>query len=258
MNSHNDCKPAHGIAVKTRFENFNRNGSYLSLSLICVAIVAGCCSVERSRSLGNPNISANTIALQVCSNCHGLHGNSESPNFPNLAAQSQPYLVEQLKSFECHGRSDPAGFEYMWGISARLTDEQTSGLADYFSSRMSARGKARNPELLKNGQTIYEQGIAANNTPACSTCHGAKSEGVQQFPRLAGQHADSPLRSATRICSSALAALGVHCIQFIPMLFYRPLWSNLQRLLFRCGDDLKVSEKIGCTLTLPSTHVLQT
>lgn len=190
MNSHDDCEPAQRITTTTRFKSLKRKGFYLSLSLIFVAIAAGCSSAERSRSLGNPNISANTIALQVCSNCHGVQGISESPNFPNLAAQSQSYLVAQLKSFKSHGRSDPAGFEYMWGISARLTDEQINGLATYFSSQRPAPGKSRNPKLLKDGQAIFEHGITENNTPACSGCHGTKGEGAQQFPRLAGQHAD--------------------------------------------------------------------
>jgi cytochrome c553 len=44
--------------------------------------------------------------------------------------------------------------------------------------------------LFKDGQKIFEDGIAASNTPACSGCHGAHGEGIQQFPRLAGQHAD--------------------------------------------------------------------
>ena len=198
MHNHDNCESGHGIAgiaditAKALFKNFKQKGFYLSLSLTCVAIIVGCSStssVERSRSLGNPNISANTIALQVCSNCHGVQGISESPNFPNLAAQSPLYLVEQLKSFKSHGRSDPAGFEYMWGISARLTDEQISGLAAYFSSQKPAPGKSRNPTLFKDGKTIFEQGIAANNTPACASCHGAKGEGMQQVPRLAGQHA---------------------------------------------------------------------
>ena len=190
MNNHDDCKPAQRIGLTIRYESVNRKGFYLSLSLIFVAMVSGCSPIERSRSLDNPNIPAKAIALQVCSNCHGVRGISESPNFPNLAAQSQPYLIEQLKSFKSHGRSDPAGFEYMWGISARLTDEQIDGLAAYFSSQRSASGKSRNPKLLGEGQAIFEHGMAASNTPACSACHGAKGEGAQQFPRLAGQHAD--------------------------------------------------------------------
>ncbi|AMP00097.1 cytochrome c family protein [Collimonas arenae] len=152
--------------------------------------MAACNLPERSRSLGDPGVAAKTLALQVCSNCHGVQGVSVSPNFPNLAAQSQPYLVEQLKSFKSHGRSDPAGFEYMWGISARLSDEQINGLAAYFSSQPPASGKPGEPALLNEGRKIFAQGIVASNTPACAGCHGAHGEGIQQFPRLAGQHAD--------------------------------------------------------------------
>lgn len=166
------------------------NSIYYAVSLVIVILCSGCSSVDRSRALGDPNVSATTLALQVCSNCHGVQGTSVSPNFPNLAAQTPLYIESQLKSFKGHGRFDPAGFEYMWGISARLTDEQISGLAKYFSSQKPASGKSLDPKLVAEGQAIFDHGIAANNTPACSSCHGAKGEGLQQFPRLAGQHAD--------------------------------------------------------------------
>lgn len=193
MNSYHLYDLAQSAASATRIRQVKssmQNACYLFFGLAFVATIAGCSSAERSRSLGDSNVSAYTLAAQVCSNCHGVTGISESPNFPNLAAQTSPYLVAQLKSFKSHGRSDPAGFEYMWGISARLSDEQINGLAAYFSSQKPAAGKSRNPELLKEGQSIFEHGIAANNIPACSGCHGAKGEGMQQFPRLAGQHAD--------------------------------------------------------------------
>jgi len=193
MNSHDDRQPIQrstAIAMHVRDENLKRKAAFLSLSLLALAIVAGCSLPERSRTLGDPNVPARTLALQVCSNCHGVQGVSVSPNFPHLAAQSEPYIVEQLKAFRKPGRSDPAGYEYMWGISARLTDDQINGLAAYFSSQKPAPGKAGDPTLIKDGQDIFEHGIAASNTPACSGCHGAKGEGIQQFPRLAGQHAD--------------------------------------------------------------------
>ncbi|MGS0740286.1 c-type cytochrome [Glaciimonas sp. GG7] len=193
MNSPDDGEPGMriaGISVRGRDKWAQRTVLSLFLSVIAMSIVAACSPVERSRALDDPTISANTIALQVCSNCHGVQGISASPNFPHLAAQTQPYLVEQLKSFKGHGRSDPAGFEYMWGISARLTDVQIDGLATYFSVQKPAPGVRRNTTLLKDGQTIFEHGITSSNTPACVACHGANGEGVQQFPRIAGQHAD--------------------------------------------------------------------
>jgi cytochrome c553 len=162
----------------------------VSLGLLPIALVSSCSSVDRSRNLGNPEVSAKSIATQVCSNCHGAYGVSVSPNFPNLAGQQQPYLIEQLKSFKQHTRSDPAASKYMWGLSTHLTDDQITGLADYFSTQKLPAEIAATKESTADGQAIFEHGIAESNTPACSTCHGAKAEGNQMFPRLAGQHAD--------------------------------------------------------------------
>jgi cytochrome c553 len=180
------------MANLIRCRSLKRGVVSLCVSGAMLVLVTACSLPERSRSLGDARVSGNTIALQVCANCHGVQGVSVSPNFPNLAAQSQPYLVAQLKAFKSHGRSDPEGFEYMWGLSARLSDEQIDALAAYYSSQKPAAAprKPGNPVLLKSGQAIFEQGIASSNTPACAGCHGAHAEGMQQFPRLAGQHAD--------------------------------------------------------------------
>ncbi|HXA48322.1 MAG TPA: c-type cytochrome [Burkholderiaceae bacterium] len=163
---------------------------YVCAALLPVTLVASCSSVDRSRNLGNPEVPANTIAMQVCSNCHGAYGVSVSPNFPNLAAQQQPYLIAQLKSFKLHTRSDPAASRYMWGLSSHLTDDQITGLADYFAAQKPPTESVEIQGSVTDGQSIFEHGIAESNTPACSSCHGPKAEGNQIFPRLAGQHAD--------------------------------------------------------------------
>lgn len=157
---------------------------------VLIAAFAGCAPIERSRRLDNPAIPAQTIAQQVCSNCHGIDGNSVSPNFPRLAAQPQPYLVEQLTGFRDHHRSDPAGFEYMWGLSRHLTDEQIRGLAEYFSSQAPHPNVALDATETAKGRDIFEHGIAQKQVPPCGTCHGDRGQGNANFPRLAGQHAD--------------------------------------------------------------------
>ncbi|MEO8599812.1 MAG: c-type cytochrome [bacterium] len=162
----------------------------LILALILVVFGSGCTSTERSRSLGDPKVSAKTIALQVCANCHGVNGTSVSPNFPNLAGQQEVYLSKQMKSFKTHNRSDPAGFEYMWGLSARLTDEQIQGLAAYYAAQKPKPGTQTSNVRMSEGQKIFEKGVPANDIPACTACHGSAAQGNQQFPRLAGQHAD--------------------------------------------------------------------
>jgi len=162
----------------------------LSAGIVVAASIAGCASPERSRDMANPNTSPQTLAAQVCSNCHGLDGNSISPNFPRLAAQQKNYVVEQLKSFRSHNRADPAGFEYMWGLSRSLTDSQIDGLADYYLRQKPLPAAAADSSLVASGRTIYEQGNAERSIPPCASCHGPQAQGSEQFPRLAGQHAD--------------------------------------------------------------------
>ena len=160
--------------------------------------IAACGNIERSRNLNDSSVPAKAIAQQVCSNCHGVDGNSKSPNFPNLAGQTEQYIVEQLTSFRKHSRSDPPGFEYMWGLSRHLTDEQINGLAAYFSSQKPVKEPAEAEVAQASaGKTIFEGGVPERNIPGCQTCHGDRGQGNGQFPRLAGQHADYVLKQLT-------------------------------------------------------------
>jgi cytochrome c553 len=163
----------------------------LALAVVAVvAIGAGCSSIDRSRSLANPNTTAKALAAQVCSNCHEIDGNSTSPNFPRLAGQPEEYLVAQLNEFRNHRRSDPAGFEYMWGISRSLTDDQIKGLAAYFSAQTPFSPGPGNQNLVADGKQIFDAGAATQGVPPCSTCHGDRGQGNGQFPRIANQHSD--------------------------------------------------------------------
>jgi cytochrome c553 len=164
----------------------------ISTVAFVATVGAGCTNLGRSRDLANPAVPGKVLALQVCSNCHGADGNSVSPNFPNLAAQTEPYVIEQLTSFRKHSRLDPAGFEYMWGLSRHLTDEQIKDLAAYYASQKwkspaYPTGKA---ELRDAGKTVFANGVPEKSIPPCATCHGPDGLGNQQFPRIAGQHAD--------------------------------------------------------------------
>ncbi len=167
------------------------NTSRLALAALLVGTVAGCANVQRSRDLGNPNVSGNTLAMQVCSNCHGPTGNSESPNFPNLAAQQEAYLAAQLHGFKGHSREDPAGFEYMWGLSHNLTDKQIQELAAYFAAQKLERHAIEStPERIAAGKPIFTSGLPDQSVPACSSCHGPDGMGNAEAPRIAGQHVD--------------------------------------------------------------------
>jgi len=109
-----------------------------------------------------------------CLGCHGPNGKSSSAQWPNLAAQQAPYIVNQLNAFKTGARNNPM----MQSMAANLSDDDINNLAAYYSSLppVSAGG---DPALAKSGQT---------KAGMCFGCHGSSAEGNGQFPRLAGQH----------------------------------------------------------------------
>ena len=165
------------------------NTTRLALAVVLLGSVTGCANLQRSRDTANPNVSGETLALQVCSNCHGATGNSISPNFPNLAAQQQAYIAAQLHEFKGHSREDPEGFEYMWGLSHNLTDKQIQELATHFASlKLERRPVEGTPARIAAGKPIFTGGVPANGIPPCASCHGAEGLGNAEAPRIAGQH----------------------------------------------------------------------
>jgi cytochrome c553 len=172
------------------------NRTMVMLAAAVMAVVSGCSNIERSRNLADPNVSAKTLAAQVCSNCHGLDGNSTSPAFPRLAGQQRDYIVGQLTNYRDHQRIDPPGYQYMWGLSRHLSDEQIAGLGDYYSKQTVSRSLADavDPKQLATGKEIFDKGLPDANVIACSACHGPTGQGMAAFPRLANQHADYLLK----------------------------------------------------------------
>ncbi len=66
----------------------------------------------------------------TCASCHGPLGQATMPNTPHLAAQPEPYLVEQLKAY----RSGKRQHEIMSLIAKPLTDAEIADLAAWYAS----------------------------------------------------------------------------------------------------------------------------
>jgi cytochrome c553 len=76
----------------------------------------------------------------------------------------------------------------MGGMVANLSADDIRNLAAYFENQKPKPRAARDPELVKLGQTIYRGGVLSKNVAACAACHGPNGAGVPaQFPRVAGQ-----------------------------------------------------------------------
>jgi cytochrome c553 len=170
----------------------------LTLNSLLVTAIALTATVVREASAADLVVPHDPSALDTtmlvsntCSKCHGATGISVSPLFPILAAQQAAYIQTELRLFRERGRSDPHARAFMWGIARGLTDDQIDGVAQYFSTQPPATGTAsRNPSLAEKGKSIFENGVPAREIPGCTICHGANAEGINTFPRLAGQHRD--------------------------------------------------------------------
>jgi cytochrome c553 len=148
--------------------------------------------------------------IETCSACHGLNGRSVAPTFPNLAAQTAPYIELQLHAFKDQTRADPDAQAYMWGMASQLNDASITGLAAYFSKQSAAAGKSGNGALIAQGKQIFMEGVPGRQIPACATCHGAQAQGNGPFPRLAGQHAPYLLKQLLVIQSVLRTAPVMH------------------------------------------------
>ena len=149
--------------------------------------------------------------VETCGTCHGVNGRSVSPTFPNLAAQSAPYIEAQLHAFKDQSRADPDAQAYMWGMAAQLSDAQISELAGYFSKQPPpAAGKSGGPAAIARGKQVFEEGVPARQIPPCASCHGAHGEGMATFPRLAGQHAPYLLKQLLVIQNALRNAPVMH------------------------------------------------
>jgi len=148
--------------------------------------------------------------IDTCSACHGLNGRSVAPTFPNLAAQTAPYIELQLHAFKDQTRADPDAQAYMWGMASQLNDATISGLAAYFSKQPGAEGKGGNATLIAQGKQIFVEGVPGRQIPACASCHGAQAQGNGPFPRLAGQHAPYLLKQLLVIQSVLRTAPVMH------------------------------------------------
>lgn len=137
---------------------------------------------------------AQKVAISVCGSCHGANGNSTNPKYPRLAGQNANYLAAQLKAFRAQTRGDPDAIGYMWGMASQLDDDTIQALAAYYSAQHAEPSASGASATITRGREIFAQGVAAQGVPACSSCHGPDAHGLQDFPRLAGQHAQYVLK----------------------------------------------------------------
>jgi cytochrome c553 len=157
-----------------------------------VMLLAGTLFAPTAMAQGPANADlsrAQQIVTQVCAACHAADGNSVLAVNPVLAGQHAEYTQKQLMNFKPQdGKPAERPNAVMGGMVANLSADDIRNLAAYFENQKPKPRAARDPELVKLGQTIYRGGVLSKNVAACAACHGPNGAGVPaQFPRVAGQ-----------------------------------------------------------------------
>ncbi len=149
--------------------------------IITLSVVAIICS---SSLMATGNAESGKTKAAACFACHGADGNSIAPNFPNLAAQGESYIVKQLMDFKSGKRKDPT----MNAMVLALDNQAMQDVAAYFSSQKIKPGQA-DPKQVPAGKRIYKGGNMEVKIPACMGCHGPTGSGNPGavYPQLNSQ-----------------------------------------------------------------------
>ncbi len=181
----------------------------LCLAMLSVLVACG----EQPPPAASVKRAARTLATSECEGCHGAQGRSMDQAVPIIAAQQQPYVELQLKAFRNQDREEPKGHEFMREVSSKwlLNDQVVAGIAEYFSLQAPPPGKPGDPEVTAKGKRLYQRGDSPRILP-CSDCHGDNAQGIEIFPRLAGQHADYLVKRMQRMREAERASRKMHSV----------------------------------------------
>ena len=70
-------------------------------------------------------------AKEVCQACHGLDGNSQTPDYPKLGGQQPDYLAKALRDYKSGLRKNPI----MAGFAGSLSAKDIENVAAYYASQ---------------------------------------------------------------------------------------------------------------------------
>lgn len=91
---------------------------------------AGAFALASSASFADGNFQAGHAKATQCAACHGIDGISKLPEAPNLAGQTEVYLVKSLNDFRSGVRQN----EMMTIVAKGLSDADIANLAAYYHS----------------------------------------------------------------------------------------------------------------------------
>jgi cytochrome c553 len=118
--------------------------------------------------------------IVACRACHDARGQPREKNMPQIEAQPQRFLENQLVLIREGIRDVPQ----MKASVETLADKDISMLAAYFANQsVTEAAGVRQAVLFERGRSLSDQW-------RCGICHMPNFIGREQIPRLAGQRED--------------------------------------------------------------------
>jgi len=112
----------------------------------------------------------------VCAGCHGTNGASVGDSIPIIGGQNKDYLKKVMKEY----REDKRVGSVMLKIAKGYNEERVEYIAKFFSTQKWVNSnKPFDKKLAEEGEKI---------AVICFDCHGKNGKGMDEYPRIAGQH----------------------------------------------------------------------
>ena len=148
----------------------------ITLAYVCAVASMTLAALQvQAESLVDGSAEAGKNKAITCAACHGAAGISANPLWPNIAGQSAPYLVAQLKAFKDGARNDAL----MTSQVMMLSEQDMADLAVYFESLRGPAQAVADPDLVSKGEALYRGGEVSKEVAACMACHGPGGAGNQ-------------------------------------------------------------------------------
>ena len=101
-----------------------------AVQLVVCLLASGFLLTAGGSACAAGDVKAGRVKALMCQACHGIDGLSKVPDAPNIAAQTEPYVVAQLQAFKTGVRKNDA----MSVVVPSLSDKDIEDLAAYFSA----------------------------------------------------------------------------------------------------------------------------
>ncbi|ADD68446.1 Cytochrome c553-like protein [Denitrovibrio acetiphilus DSM 12809] len=125
------------------------------------------------------NVSEGARLGKTCAGCHGTSGNTPGKYIATIGGQNPDYMAKVLKEFSGGERE---GSVEMSIIAKGYSDEQLESIALYYSSQ----GWVNSTNNTDSAKSKMGRQVAAEN--GCMDCHGARGEGLDEYPHIGGQN----------------------------------------------------------------------